>query len=102
MDKSDTTLEDLTPFLLALVHEGVPDVRALISSLPSNDSAVVSDVYNSKLNSVCFLCILDCFPFMLIKLLSQPSIGEREEGTRYEPRTRGDIEIGFESNSSTF
>jgi import inner membrane translocase subunit TIM50 len=52
MDKSDTTLEDLTPFLAALVNEGVNDFPELISKFPSNESNTISQIYNQKLTSI--------------------------------------------------
>lgn len=51
-DKSDSILEDLTPFLRALVNEGVKDYPALLKSFGSNEAADVADRYNSKLDSV--------------------------------------------------
>jgi hypothetical protein len=51
-DKSDSILEDLTPFLRALVNEGVKDYPALLKSFGSNEASDVADRYNSKLDSV--------------------------------------------------
>lgn len=51
-DKGDSVLEDLTPFLQAIVNEGVKDVPALIRSFHSNEATEVSSMYNSKLSSV--------------------------------------------------
>lgn len=51
-NKSDTALEDLIPFLAAIVNEGVDDIPALIRSFESNDAEVVAQSYNSKVSRI--------------------------------------------------
>jgi hypothetical protein len=51
-DKADSALEDLTPFLRALVNEGVTDYPALLKSFGTSEAADVADRYNHKLDSV--------------------------------------------------
>jgi len=51
-NKNDTALEDLTPFLKAVVNEGVADFPALIRGFQTNEAADVARIYNEKLASV--------------------------------------------------
>ncbi|KAJ1453681.1 HAD-like domain-containing protein [Pelagophyceae sp. CCMP2097] len=50
-DRTDTELEDLIPFLAALVNEGVKDVPHVISKFSANDAKTVAREYNDKLNA---------------------------------------------------
>eukprot|EP00613_Pedinella_sp_CCMP2098_P078602 CAMPEP_0171935042 /NCGR_PEP_ID=MMETSP0993-20121228/32538_1 /TAXON_ID=483369 /ORGANISM="non described non described, Strain CCMP2098" /LENGTH=409 /DNA_ID=CAMNT_0012575875 /DNA_START=65 /DNA_END=1295 /DNA_ORIENTATION=- len=51
-DKGDSALEDLLPFLRAIVNEEVQDYPALLERFPSNEASDISSAYNSKLSSV--------------------------------------------------
>ena len=48
-DRLDTELEDLTPFLAALVNENVRDVPAALAKFSSNDATVVAAEYGDML-----------------------------------------------------
>ena len=48
-DRLDTELEDLTPFLAALVNEGVRDVPAAIAKFSTNDATTVAREYADML-----------------------------------------------------
>lgn len=50
-DKDDTELEDLSPFLAALVNEGVRDVPAALAKFSSNDARVVAAEYTQMLSA---------------------------------------------------
>ena len=51
-DKGDTALEDLAPFLAALVNEGVENFPALFAALGTNKSEELAQVYNDKVYKV--------------------------------------------------
>ena len=51
-DKSDSALEDLAPFLVAMVNEGVRDFPRLLRSFPSNKADDIVLAYGEKLASV--------------------------------------------------
>jgi len=51
-DKNDSTLENLVPFLMALVNEGVTDYPAVLRSFNTNEATDISNEYSRKLSSV--------------------------------------------------
>ncbi|KAJ8601564.1 hypothetical protein CTAYLR_005211 [Chrysophaeum taylorii] len=48
-DKSDSELEDITPFLIAIVNEGVTDVPAALAKFSDREAATVAREYGDML-----------------------------------------------------
>uniref|UniRef100_A0A7S2WSD5 Mitochondrial import inner membrane translocase subunit TIM50 n=1 Tax=Rhizochromulina marina TaxID=1034831 RepID=A0A7S2WSD5_9STRA len=51
-DRDDTVLEDLIPFLAAMVNEGVTDFPAVLRNFRSKDAGEIANSYSNLLSSV--------------------------------------------------